>query len=219
MIFAAGFGSRMDRYTNNTPKPLLKVGKQCLIDIIIQRLEEYGITKIVINCHYRADQIIAHVRNNPKVIISYEENILETGGGLLNALPLFGDEPIITVNADTIWYKNDLLLQLTECWQKHSNPDLVMALYDSGKMLHHTGEYEILDNGQIAYNKDAKLVYSGIQIIYPAIVKQIRKTYFSLTELYKLLIHPTKGEAYGLEYHGDIFHIGSVAELEQITKQ
>ena len=217
MIFAAGFGNRMQERTKNIPKPLLKVGGKCLIDIIIDRLLEYGIEKIVINCHYLADQIIHHFKGNQNIIISYEEEILETGGGLLNALPVLNNAHVITVNADTIWYENDLLFQLTHLWESKLCPDLTMTFYDFRKMINHEGEFEILPDNYVVRNKNGRFVYIGVQIINPAILDMSTKKYFSLSEIYNPLICEKAANVYGIEYKGKIFHVGSEEEFKLIN--
>ncbi|MBQ4874985.1 MAG: nucleotidyltransferase family protein [Rickettsiaceae bacterium H1] len=214
MIFAAGFGTRMQNHTEKIPKPLLKIGNKRLIDLVIDRLREYGIEKIVINCHYRAEQIISHLQNNNKVIVSHEEEILETGGGLINALPILGMDPIITVNSDTIWHESDLLEQLTDLWEKKSYPDLVMTFYDSVKMINHKGQFTLLNDNRVINDNGAKLVYAGIQIINPDIVRVISRKKFSLSSVYDFFIKNEPNKVYGMEYLGKIFHVGTPEELK-----
>lgn len=215
MIFAAGFGTRMNYSTTATPKALLKVGNQCLIDIVIDRLIEYGIERIVINCHYLADQIITHVHNKPRIIISYEEEILETGGGLAKALPILGMGHLITVNADTIWYSSDLLTQLTQLWNDNDKPDLTMAFCHSIKWPNHKGNFDILSDKSVQKNANGDFIYAGVQIINPQSLSRVYKKYFSISEIHNLLLNnnDTKSNVYGLEYNNKIYHVGSTEEL------
>ena len=212
MVFAAGFGTRLQNYTQDMPKPLLKVKERCLIDIVLDRLFEYGIEKVVVNCHYQAQHLIKHLQGKEKVIISYEQELLDTGGGLLKALTMIGNEPLITVNADTIWYASDLLLQLTDIWQNDTN--LAMTFYHAEKMLNYIGEFQLLPTQQVIQHKNGEYVYAGIQIINPALLHKVNKKVFSLSELYDMLFAQEIEKVYGLAYEGEIFHIGTPQELE-----
>ncbi len=217
MIFAAGFGKRAIPYTYKTPKPLLKINGKSLIDIVIDRLIEYKIENIVVNCHYHAEQLITHLKDKKKIIISHENEILETGGGLLKALPILGEGYILTVNADTIWYESDLLLQLTSLWQNKSKPNLAIVLYESSRMINYKGEFEILSNNKVT--KSGNFVYAGIQIINTKLLQGINKKYFSLSEIHDLLIKKNDSDVYGIEYKGNIFHIGSAKEFEKLSSK
>ena len=93
MIFAAGFGKRLKPLTDHTPKPLISLGSTTCLDLIIKRLKESGIQKIVINTHHLANQIHDHLRQYSDIIVSYEKEILETGGGLLKVLHYFDNKP------------------------------------------------------------------------------------------------------------------------------
>ncbi len=105
MVLAAGYGKRMLPLTATTPKPLLAVGGRTMLDQVLDRLRDDGIEKIVVNAGYLGAQIAAHcaARTDLTIIISPEEEPLETGGGVKQALPLLGDDPIFVINADLPW--------------------------------------------------------------------------------------------------------------------
>src|SRR5947208_4623882 len=106
MVLAAGLGVRMRPLTDKTPKPLIQVAGQPLLDHVLDKLGEAGVTEAVVNVHYLPDQIIDHVasRTHPRVIVSDErDHVLGTGGGVVKALPLLGPEPFFHVNSDTLW--------------------------------------------------------------------------------------------------------------------
>ena len=111
MILAAGFGKRLNPLTLDCPKPLLKIGKETLLSNTINFLENYGTEEAVINVHYFSDQIIEYVNKkkfNLKItIVNEKEKILDTGGGILNALKYF-KESFVCINPDTIWSLNYL---------------------------------------------------------------------------------------------------------------
>jgi MurNAc alpha-1-phosphate uridylyltransferase len=129
MIMAAGFGSRMRPLTNKIPKPLVKVQGRALIDHVMDRLVAAGVKTIVVNIHYMGDQIKAHVekRKDVEIVISDEtDTILDSGGGILKALPHFKGEPFYHANADTVWVEgaSHALPRLSAFW----NPDAMDAL-------------------------------------------------------------------------------------------
>src|SRR5665811_1115287 len=106
MVLSAGLGTRMRPLTERRPKPLVEVGGKALIDHVLDRLADAGVERAVVNVHHFAEQIIAHVANRkqPKIVISDERGVLlDTGGGVVKALPELGDAPFYHLNADTIW--------------------------------------------------------------------------------------------------------------------
>ena len=106
MVLAAGLGLRMRPLTDRMPKPLVSVGGRPLLDHVLDKLGDAGVSEAIVNVHYLPDQIIEHVktRKRPRVIISDERDlVLGTGGGVVKALPLLGDAPFYHLNADTLW--------------------------------------------------------------------------------------------------------------------
>src|SRR5262249_9769338 len=106
MVLAAGLGTRMRPFSDTLPKPLVKVAGKALIDHALDRLAEAGVGKAVVNVHHMADQIEAHLkgRTRPQIAISDERaELLDTGGGVVKALPLLGSEPFFHMNSDTLW--------------------------------------------------------------------------------------------------------------------
>ena len=106
MVLAAGLGTRMRPLTNDRPKALVDVGDKALIDHMLDRLADAGVTRAVVNVHHFADQMTEHLskRKDVEIVISDErEQLLETGGGVIKALPLLGDDPFFVVNTDVTW--------------------------------------------------------------------------------------------------------------------
>lgn len=107
MILSAGFGKRVHPLTLKYPKSLLKIGKETLLSNTLKFLEQIKIEHVVINCHYLADQIIEYIKKNKfrlKINIVHEKDrILDTGGGVLNAIEYFSNESFLIINPDTIW--------------------------------------------------------------------------------------------------------------------
>ena len=110
MVLAAGLGKRLRPVTDTLPKPLVKIGGKPMIDWGLDSLEEAGVRKAVVNVHYLADQVEAHLkgRTRPHIVFSDErETLLESGGGIIKALPLLGDKPFFLINSDTFWLEGE----------------------------------------------------------------------------------------------------------------
>jgi len=109
MIMGAGLGTRMRPLTDDRPKPLVTVGGKTLIDHSIDRLVAAGLSLVVVNLHYKADMLRAHLakRHDVEILFSDEtEQLLDTGGGVVKAMPHFGDRPFFVLNSDSIWIEN-----------------------------------------------------------------------------------------------------------------
>lgn len=190
MVFAAGFGTRMRPITNTTPKALVKVHGKALLDYALDKLVENNVVHAVINTHYLAEQISEHLqaRTNPKISISHEfPDILETGGGIVQALPLLGKEPFFIINTDTVWIDKDTscLTRLAQNW----NPDKMDALFLLAKKegaigYDGKGDFDLLPDGMLKRNKDGRggeFVYSGYMIIKPEVFESCKAEPFSFT--------------------------------------
>src|SRR5262245_11065564 len=101
MILAAGRGERMRPLTDTIPKPLISVGGKPMLEHTLARLKAHGVVNIVVNAHYLAEQIVNRLKGRAQVIV--EDRLLDTGGGVKNALPLLGDKPFFIVNGDALW--------------------------------------------------------------------------------------------------------------------
>ena len=169
MILAAGLGKRLKPLTNNTPKPLLKVGNQSLIERNIRSLLNYGFDEIVINVSYLGNMITEHVLEifpNNKIIFSKESEPLGTGGGIKNALKLLGDEPFMLINAD-IYHNINLAAVKTVPKYAHlvgvENPEHNIQ-----------GDFSLDNNIVLARSELNDFTWSGISIINPNIFNQLQ---------------------------------------------
>ena len=161
MLLAAGRGERMRPLSNDTPKPLLKVGEQCLLDYQHAALAEAGFKDVVINTAWLADQVKVHVGDGSKyqlnVSFTFEsDGALDTGGGIFNALELLGDEPFMVANSD-IWTDFDYgSLTLTE-------DDLAHLVLVDNPPHHPEGDFS-LSKGRVRENSGQRLTFSGIGV-------------------------------------------------------
>ena len=195
MILAAGFGKRLNPLTNNCPKPLIKIGNETLLSNTINFLEESGIKQIVINTHYLSEQIKKYI-NEKKfksdiTIINEKEKILDTGGGVLNALKYF-NQSFLCINPDTIWNLNYIkeLQQLENDFFSNKRKCSLLVVnkkksYDKNLK----GDFS-LKNGFITReeNENLKYIYTGLQIIDPKIFLNFDEIIFSINLIWNKLI-------------------------------
>ena len=222
MLFAAGFGTRMGDLTKDRPKPLLEVAGRSLLDHALALADEAGISRRVINLHYLGDEIAAHLARRD-VALSWEaETILETGGGLRQALPLLGPGPVLTLNTDAVWTGANPLRELATAWDGVRMEALLLLVPQSRATGHDgPGDFRLDPNGRISRADGGPgLVYVGAQIINPARLAGISQKVFSLNLLWDRLI--AEGSAYGLVHDGGWCDVGrpeSIALAETMLAQ
>ena len=222
MILSAGFGKRLNPLTLNLPKPLLKIGKETLLSNTIHFLEKFEIKEAIINVHYLADQIIEYVdkkKFNLKInIINENKKILDTGGGILNALKYF-NESFICINPDTIWNLN----YLEELKKMENNFSLnkdkcCLLVVDKEKSFDKNlkGDFNLKSN-LIKRKKDESLkyIYTGLQIISPEIFLNIRDKIFSINKVWDKLIE--NDELYGLESKINFSHVSTLDVYKRLN--
>jgi N-acetyl-alpha-D-muramate 1-phosphate uridylyltransferase len=219
MIFAAGFGTRMGILTADRPKPLIPVAGKPLIDHALGVAQKAGVGHVVVNTHYRAEQMAAHLAGRG-VRISHEQGqILETGGGLKAALPLLGDGPIAILNSDGIWTGANPLQELAHAWDGGVMEALLLLL-PLDKTLGHgpKGDFTLGADGRISRGTGGEdQVYIGAHILNPARVAAIADDVFSLNRPWSEMI--ASGTAYGLVHQGgwcDVGHPDGIAEAERL---
>lgn len=186
MVFAAGFGTRMGALTRDLPKPLLEVAGRSLLDRAIGHLRDAGIARIVVNAHYHADRIVAHLAGQPDVtVITETPEVLETGGGLRNALPLLGAGPVLTLNPDALFLGPNPVPELLARWR--GDTDAMLLLVPRDKTHAHAGPGDFdLSEGRLSRRGGAAAshVYTGLQVIRPDGLSKIPERAFSLNLLW-----------------------------------
>ncbi len=218
IVMAAGFGTRMRPLTDTIPKPLVKVAGKPLIDHALDWLAASGVQKAVVNSHYLAEIMEAHLRargGNPQIIISRENEILETGGGVKNALPLLGDAPFFVINSDVIAIDGDTptLEKLARNFDADTM-DAMLLLHKLEDAIGYDGAGDFfMDDGKLrrrVEGETAPLVFTGIQILHPRLFENSPDGKFSLNIFYKDL------KRIGAIIHdGSWLHIGDKQGLEQ----
>jgi MurNAc alpha-1-phosphate uridylyltransferase len=188
MVMAAGLGKRMRPLTASRPKPLVKVAGKALIDHALDRLAASGVTRAVVNVHYLAGSLEAHLQRNAHgldIAISDErDKLLETGGGLIKALPLLGEDPVLAVNSDNLWVDGPM---------------------DTVK-----GDFYMEAGGRIARRKPGRIapfVFTGVQLISKRLLVDPPADAFSTNVFWDRGI--ASGRAFGVVHQGLWFDVGT----------
>lgn len=211
MVFAAGFGKRMAPLTDHTPKPLLKVGGQSLLDHALGCGSEIEVERVVVNTHYRAEMIDAHL-NGRDVALSHEApNILDTGGGLLRALTLLNHQIVYTLNPDVVWLGPNPLGVLRDAWKTSSAMGLCL-LVPLRAAHNRSAPGDFSANADGVLTRGGPLVYSGAQIIDTARLAEAGSGAFSLNAYWDLLMQD--GALQGVIYPGEWCDVGTPDGLQ-----
>lgn len=228
IVLAAGRGSRMAPLTDHCPKPLVEVGGRALIDRAIDRLEAAGVEEIVVNLHYMADMMEAHLkkRASPRIVFSDERDaLLETGGGVKRALPLLGDGPFFVVNSDALWIEptggKDTLQAMMEAYDASGAGYLMLIAPCEGSVgFTGRGDFDMDDAGHLTWRKperDAPNMFAGVQIMQASHFDGIDEEAFSTREVWDQLLIP-KGRFVGHQLEGRWLHASSAADVEEINE-
>lgn len=222
MMMAAGLGTRMRPLTDAVPKPLVKLDGRPLLDHGLARLEAQGVARVVVNVHYLADQIEAHVagRSKPEIIISDErELLLDTGGGIARALPHLGALPFYVLNSDSVWWERNvpLLEQLNRSWDDKTM-DCLLALAPTVGSLGYdgAGDFERAADGRLTRRRisdAAPFVNTGSYLVHPRVFRSAPEGPFSMNLIWDALIASKR--LYGIELDGLWMHVGTPEALAE----
>lgn len=230
MVLAAGLGKRMRPLTASQPKPLVRVGGKALIDHALDRLAEAGVAKAVVNVHYLADALEAHVkeRSAPVVAISDERGLLlETGGGLVKAeraglLP----DPFFSVNSDNIWLEGprDAFGDLSRAWDPEKMDALLLLVPHSGAFNYRgKGDFHMDAAGKVSRRRSGRVapfIFSGIQLVSHKFLEDAPEGPFSTNVLWTRAIEA--GRLFGVRFTGQWFEVGepdAIAPTEAALKR
>ncbi|NIZ11790.1 nucleotidyltransferase family protein [Phaeobacter sp. HF9A] len=205
MIFAAGFGTRMGVLTADRPKPMIPVAGRPLIDHALDIARAANPARIVVNTHYKAEVLHAHLANQDVRISHEADAILDTGGGLKQARDLLDSACVYTLNPDVIWRGPNPLHLLAEGWQ-WGDMDALLLCVPTARAIGRLGpgDFSTSPDGRISRGGD--LVYTGAQILKPALLDRLHERAFSLNALWDLLI--AEGRASLVEYPGQWCDVG-----------
>jgi len=217
MIMAAGLGKRMRPLTATRPKPLIEVNGKALLDHVLEKLSTAGVSKIVVNVHYLADALEAHLATRAhglEVVISDESSLLmETGGGLVKAEPLIDCDPFLSLNSDNLWIDGpaDTIKLLASQWEG-SKMDALLLLVPQARALNHRGmgDFHMDREGRIRRRERshvAPFVFTGIQMISKNLLRDAPDGPFSTNVLWDRAIE--EGRAFGAVHQGLWFDVGT----------
>jgi MurNAc alpha-1-phosphate uridylyltransferase len=218
MVLAAGLGTRMRPLTNDRPKALIEVGGRALIDRVLDRLAQAGVSRAVINVHAFADRLEAHVRRRTdlEVVISDErEALLETGGGLRRARPLLGDGPILIANIDTLWTDDELIPRLIDAWDPARMDDLLAVVPMSETLgFDGPGDFSLDTDGRLVHRgaeASAPLAYMGVHMLDPAVIDAWPDERHGVFDHW--MGFAARGRLHGLVANGLWMHVGDPVAL------
>jgi N-acetyl-alpha-D-muramate 1-phosphate uridylyltransferase len=231
MVLAAGLGKRMRPLTATRPKPLIEVAGRPLIDHALERLRAAGVRKAVVNVHYLGDAVEAHLRSRVKeleIAVSDErEQLLETGGGLVKALPLIDADPFLVVNSDNLWIDGpvDALKLLAANWDE-ARMDALLLLVPLARAHCHSGrgDFHMDAAGALSRRRPrgvAPFVFTGIQMVSRRLFAgELPDGPFSTNLLWDRAI--AAGRCFGAVHQGLWFDVGrpeSIRKAEEILRE
>ncbi len=221
MLLAAGLGKRMRPLTATRPKPLVEVGGRSLLDHALDRVRAGGVRRVVVNVHYLADALEAHLRRHSEgldVAISDERaELLETGGGVVHALPLLGDQPFYVINTDNLWVDGpaDTLRLLASGWND-AEMDALLLVVPLARATAHGGPGDFhMDAAGHLRRREARrvapFVYTGVQLVSPRLFVDAPEGPFSMNILWNRAI--AAGRVYGVVHQGQWCDVGTPAAV------
>jgi MurNAc alpha-1-phosphate uridylyltransferase len=226
MVFAAGLGTRMRPLTDRLPKPLVAVAGKPLIDHTLDRFAAAGVDAAIVNVHYLADQIEAHlaVRKAPKILISDERNkLLDQGGGIAKVLPWLGPEPFFLSNTDAFWVEGptDNLRSLAAAWDpERMDILLLVAAVAASVGVDSPGDFNLAPDGRLTRRPErevAPFVYTGVAIVKPGLFQAETRDIFPLAPFF--FEAAKAGRLFGLRLEGLWFHVGTPQAIEEAEQK
>jgi MurNAc alpha-1-phosphate uridylyltransferase len=221
MVLAAGLGLRMRPITEKMPKALVPVAGRTLIDRAIDRLEDAGVTTVVVNLHHLGDMVERHLkqRPTPTIVFSREPERLETGGGVAKVLPQLGRDPFFVTNSDVLWLNGPscALKRMMERWDD-SAMDGLLLLHRTVDAYGYTGDGDFLVDpiGRPKRRPEREIapyLFTGVQILHPRLFKGASEGAYSLNVLYDRAIE--RARLCAIVHDGEWFHIGTPEGLAE----
>ena len=224
MILAAGFGTRMGDLTRERPKPLLPVAGRPMIDLALDIADQAGAEHAVVNLHYLGDMIRAHLAGRSKPRVSFSEEspeILDTGGGVVRALPMLGAEPFWTLNSDAVFAGPNPLEILRHVWRPGAMDGLLLLVArDRTRAYTRPGDFFLTGDGAAPARRGeaptAPFVYAGAQIMAPAALADTPEGPFSMNVIWDRLL--TGGRLAAVTYPGDWVDVGTPDGLAEADR-
>lgn len=225
IVLAAGRGVRMQPLTAQVPKPLVRLKGRSLIDHVLDRLATAGVARAVVNVHYLADMLEAHLsaRQKPRITISDERGLLlDTGGGVVHALPELGPEPFLIHNSDSVWIEGvgANLERLIAAWDDGKMDSLMLLASATASLGYEgAGDFVMGNDGRLQRRGErqvAPFVFTGVSIAHPRMFQGAPQGRFSLNQLWNTAME--NGRLYGLRFDGLWMHVGTPEALNKAER-
>lgn len=223
MVLAAGLGRRLRPITETTPKPLVPVAGRCALDRALDHLAAAAVETVVVNCHHLAEQVERHVASRaaapgaPRLITLREEALLDSGGGVVNALPRLGDAPFLVVNGDSVWLDGarPALGRLAAAWDD-ARMDALLLVMPAPRAIGYEGrgDFTMDPLGALRFRDEhevAPFVYIGVHVMHPRLLAGCPAAPFSLLEPWRRAAEA--GRLHGIVHDGLWYHVSTPADL------
>jgi MurNAc alpha-1-phosphate uridylyltransferase len=226
-ILAAGYGKRMKPITDSIPKPMIEVGGKSMISRILDQLIEYGVRSIVINTYYKKELLQNHIKkyistipNPPKIHVIEEDELLETGGGILNALQhLDATKPFFVANSDSVFIGENIFTFLNNAWNSSMTSLMLLVHKDKAIGYDQSGDFSLTNDEEISIRENPEYAFSGIHISSCHIFKGLEISPIKLMDIYQKYLKNTIYQGfYGRAYAGQWFHVGTPSALAKTEK-
>lgn len=224
MVLAAGRGMRMRPLTLDRPKPLIPVLGTPLLAMMLHRLAAVGVEQAVVNSHYLGEEIEGFVKcwRNPRVVLSPERELLDTGGGIVQALPHLGPSAFYVMNSDIVWLDDGqpALVRLAQAWDaRRMSGLLLLQPTEQAGGYHGAGDYFLDPGGRLRPRgaaETAPYVFTGVRVMGADAFADAPNGAFSAVEIFNRLI--AQGRLYGVVHRGAWFDVGTPQGLAQVEE-
>lgn len=223
-VLAAGYGTRMRPLTDTLPKPLVRLQGRPLLGYVLDHLKTVGLSRVVVNSHHHADVLHKFLSSRSDLVLvpSYEEILLETGGGVKKALSLLGENPFYMINGDAFWTdgpSGNVLLSLAKVFDP-KKMDVLLLLIPLERMVltEGVGDYDLLPDGRLrrSLNKSGKFMFTGIRICHPRALRDTPEGPFSFLQVMDRA--EQEGRLFGLVHDGAWHHISTPEDLQRVEE-
>jgi MurNAc alpha-1-phosphate uridylyltransferase len=204
LFFAAGLGTRMGALTKDRPKPLINVAGKALIDHALDIADDAGVSQKVVNLHYHGDMIRQHLKGRNIAFSDESGMLLETGGGLRQALPLLQGNPVLTMNTDAVWHGPNPIRHILNAW--HPDMEALLLVVEKQNVVGHMGkgDFELDPDGRL--HRAPGSIYTGLQIMRTDVLNEITETAFSMNMAWDKIA--ARGGLFGTCYDGKWCDVG-----------
>lgn len=218
IILAAGLGQRMRPLSDTLPKPLIPVAGKSMLERTFEHLKRARVSNIVVNTHYLSPLITDWVKaQHPQTLISHEDILLETGGGIKNALSLLGENPFFALNGDSVWCGPESLRNMEKSWIEETMDALLLLIpREKAHGYEGLGDFLMDPQGRLSRPKSgqqAPYVYIGVQLLTSQLFQDAPQGPFSMNLLWDKAL--AKDRLYGYVHEGEWFHISTPQDLEK----